>query len=319
MKICFYGNHKYWGGLAQNGGSRTILLSAKTLEIIGHDVDIVTHTDRFTWFAHKAVRSHVPKKTDLLIAISISDVKDLIKNYRKYKLAYWARPFEMTTKYQKWQMSQKKVLKVLSKFRAIGGKIICNSGWQVEWLGKHGIKSTLVFSGQDLGNIDYPPDYQSEFKMTICCQYSTKKRKGWKDFKKLAKLCGNRYEYVAFGSEKCKDKFLSKYLCNPKREALNELYRQSDIFFIPSKYEGFYNCGVEAAMQGCLLVGSYYKSNGIGDYVGFHTGHIYDTLEEARQILLKPDFKRVAKCQALIRKRIGTRKQNMKKLVECLQ
>lgn len=308
MNIAFYGNHPHWGGLANNGGSRTILLSAEVLRGLGHGVKIVTHTDRFTWFPHPPVVKKVPKDTDVLIAISISDIKE-IQKYHGMKLAYWARPFET------WQMDEEKIIRKLKKFSGI---IMCNSGWQVDFLLEHGIESHLIFSGQDLSYRDRAPDYTGEFKLSIGCQYSTKPRKNWKAFKKLAGILGSDYEYVAFGSEKCKDKFVDTYLRNPSREKLNDLYRGMDIFYCPNTTEGFYNPGIEASIQGSLIVSHTEWRNGCGDYCSPPTAHVCRSMPEVVDAIKNPDFTKVVRMQKLIREKIGTREENMKKMVEII-
>lgn len=315
MNICFYANHHYYGGLANNGGSRTILLSAEVLRALGHRVDIVACVDNFIWFAHPPVKKDVPKDTDVIIAVSISDVPLIYKKYHgRYKLAYWARPFEL------WQKTENKCCRILKKFtEKYNGIVICNSSWQTTWLATQGIKATLCLSGQDLDYKEYLPDHEEGYDITVGVQYSTKERKGWKEFKAIAAILGTSVEYVGYGSEKCKDELFSKYLRNPNRKELNKLYRSMDVFVCCSSLEGFFNPGVEAAMQGCVIVCNNLLQNGCTDYCNGDTSHIYNNLKEAAKFILNPDFKKVKKMQGYIFNNIGNRKQAMEWMVKCLK
>jgi glycosyltransferase involved in cell wall biosynthesis len=340
MHITFYGKHNYWGGLANGGGSRTILLSAQELRELGHGVDIVACSDKFTWFPHPPIKHEVSKNTDVVIANSISDVKEIMEQYPDKKLAYWSRPFEIDVENQKWQMSEEKALRRMLKFYRKGGIIMSNSKWQCDYLKLHGIKSHLIYSGQDIECEDKRPDYNGDFPLVIGCQYSSKPRKGWKEFKKIVKMLGTeKYEYVSFGSEKCKAKFLSEYIRNGSRQQINELYQKMDVFVCCSSLEGFYNPGVEAAINGCLLMVNDNPRNGAMDYTTESTAYIYESnlipwigvgggvqLNGAcydnvdfETSLSDLDFSKVAKCQKLIREKIGTRKSCMKKMVEVLK
>lgn len=140
MKICFCSLDNYWGGLSNNGGTRTILLSAETLSELGHEVEIVAPVDKFTWFKHKKPLKKIPKRFDAYIAIAITDVPHLMKI--KGKLFYWARPFEG------WQTDDS--LHILDKFVDVGGTILCNSRWQVGKLLLEGIEAHLVYAGLDI-------------------------------------------------------------------------------------------------------------------------------------------------------------------------
>jgi len=310
MNIAFYGNHFYYGGLANNGGSRTILLSAEELRKLGHRVDVVTHTDRFTWFKHPKVIRKIAKDTDCLVAISISDVGIMTKAAPKgCKLFYWARPMEF------WQKSERKCLKKLKNFP---GKIMCNSRWQVNWLNEHGIKAEVFFSGQDLE--DKVPKRQHANKFPIVgVQYSTKPRKGWGNFKRIVDILGTSVRYVGFGSEKCKENIFSIYLRNPGRDELTDLYRRMSVFVCCSDLEGFYNPGVEAAMQGCVIVANNNSRNGCMDYCTPETAHIHLSPVTAAENILNPDFTKVDKMRDIIKTKIGTRKQNMERMIECLK
>ena len=95
-----------------------------------------------------------------------------------------------------------------------------------------------------------------------------------------------------------------------------------DVFVCCSSNEGFYNPGVEAAMNGCLLWVNNNPRNGAMDYVNYDTALIYSPLDwcvSGTYFNVENMFSRVAKCQNLIREKIGSRKKNMERLVGYLR
>ena len=344
MRIVFYADDPRWSQLSNGGGTRTVIKSAQTLRELGHKVSIVAHKDRYTWEKHHKPIHSVPKNTDILIAVTISDVKHVMK-YKGMRIVYWSRPVECNTKGHKWQMSQKKALATLRTFKKHKGIVISNSSWQIDWLKKHGIKSHLVYSGKDLTCVDPKTrtDWFDGYPLSLFCQYSDNPVKGWKEFVNISKLCGDKYDYFAFGSKKCKAfkfakkpsltayKFLTNYWQNPSREDLNFTYQCKDIFFCTSKREGFYNCGAEAAMNGCLLIGNSNSKNGCGDYLTPETGYIYNNINEVPALLKSLDIRhrthdkmdevieKVTNCQKLIIEKIGSRSDCMKRMVKILK
>ncbi len=345
MRITFFADDPRWSGLSNGGGTRTLVLSAQTLRELGHNVSIVAHKDGYSWDKHPKPIHNVPKNTDILIAVTISDVKHVMK-YKGMRLAYYSRPVECDTKGHKWQMSQKKALATLRKFtKKYKGVIISNSGWQIKWLKKHGIKSHLVYSGQNLTCVNprTREGWLDGHSLSLFCQYSDNPAKGWKEFVNISKLCGDKYDYFAFGSKKCKAfkyakkpsltayKFLTNYYQNPSRDDLNFDYQCKDIFFCTSKREGFYNCGVEAVMNGCLLIGNSNYKNGCVDYLTPETGYIYNNTNEVPALLKSLDIRhrthdkmdevieKVTNCQKLIKEKIGSRSDNMRSMIKVLK
>lgn len=314
VKIAFYNDHHYWGGLANNGGSRTILLSAKTLNEMGHEAVVVTHHDKFTWFKHPKPVRKVPKDADVVVAVSISDVHDLVcgpVSWNQY--AYWARPYET------WQMDMEQICALLRKLVQIEGIILVNSEWQQKELAAHGIDSTVVYQGYDMppGGISSTGVWEKPHY--IGCQYSTKTRKRWHDFAVLREALGDQdYCYVAFGDEPYKAKWLTTYLRHPSREQLTDFYRGCHFFFCPNSLEGLYNPAVEAALCGSLLVVSSRPKNGMVDFCDNTTAEMYYLLAEAAQCIRNPHTERVQACQQRITEKIGTRRRNMIRLVEVL-
>jgi len=132
-------------------------------------------------------------------------------------------------------------------------------------------------------------------------------------------LDATRYEFVGFGMGVPKNNgFLAEYLNNPSHEELRTLYKSCQIWFCPSVLEGFCNIGAEAAVCGCLLVCVDRRESGTQDYATEETAHLFSTLEEAAKHIRNPDWSKVLKCQKLLKEKVGTREQAMKKFVEVL-
>lgn len=282
MKIAFCSLHPFWHGLANNGGSRTILLSCEALNRIGHKAVVVTETDRFTWFKHPKPEETVSKDADVLVAVAISDVPRIMKYDRK--LAYWARPFES------WQYPKKTIYRILRDFP---GTIMVNSSWQKVELRKHGIKSTVVFAGIDFGRWKN----QGKPRHSILCRYSENPVKGYKNFKKMKRLMPE-FGYSVLENTK-----------HPER-----YYNDARYFVAPGKTEGWNNCAAEAALCGCRLVVADNPHNGTFDFVTHENSIVYKSIEEAVQRIRRAETGiNEDVCSRL--RAIGTREECMEKMI----
>ncbi len=298
MKVCFSGLHKHWGGLACNGGSQTILKSAEALRSLGHKVDVAATVDRFKWFKHPKPVKKIPKDADAVVAISISDV-DIVMKKARNKMAYWARPFEF------WQMPKNEIIKTLKRFARNDGLIFCNSSWQVKWLEKYDIPSILQFAGIDFDRWEkYKP--RCPESPIICTLYHKHPRKQFKKAGRLAAMDDNEWRVLGKGV----------WVTGKK---LVDFYNQCNIWFAPTRLEGFHNVPVEAALCGCLIVCMNEPKNGMMDYCNDETAHVCDSLEEAAEAIKNPDYDKVKKMDAYLRIYIGTRDRNMKRFAGCLK
>jgi glycosyltransferase involved in cell wall biosynthesis len=322
MKIAFLANHSYWGGLQNNGGSRTVLLSAAELIRQGHEVKIVTQKDEFTWFRHNIQIVHeIPVGMDYVIAVSISDVETLGKkktNCHGARLAYWARPFE------RWQMDYEEMFKTLAIFAARKGVIMCNSQWQTDLLGKSGIPASTVYAGLDLSKWNFDPAAERPIDVMVLAHGAPRKR--FENCLMLKSRLDRGMRMVAFGEPKSIPGRLMDQMRNelvfherPKHEDLKKLYQRSRFFFCPSELEGFHSPPAEAALCGCHVLCLDFPRNGCMDYCEPATATIVKGIAEAAEAVRKgPDADKVAKMNALLRNKIGSREKNMKRMVEVL-
>jgi len=309
MRIVFYCGHKYWGGLSNNGGSRTILLSAKTLSELGHEVDVVACSDKFTWFEHKNTLKKIPKKVDAIIACSVSDIDGMYRYAPKTaKKFYWMRGLEV------WQVSEHIIKEQLQR----GHRNIVNSSWLKRTLDKWNVSSDLVWQGVDINFWYQKSQLNKDGIPKIGCLYNTHHHtKRWDMFVDIMNRLKDEYKYWGLGTENPKE-HLDCFLKNPKPYSLRSFYEQINIWFAPTELDSFHNCPLEAALCGALILCRKIKSNGMEDYATDETAMRFNTIDEAIEMIKNPDYSKVKKMQELIINKIGDRKTNMIKFLEVL-
>ncbi len=299
-------------GLANNGGTRTILLCAKALEELGHRCDVVGVSNRFTWFEHKPIISYVPGDLDVLIATACATVVDTL-HANAPKKAWYIRAHE------DWAMNEGQLRELYNS----GIVNIVNSKGLQQLLAVHGADSKVIYQGIDFGwweNRELRP----KNKIRIGALYTTQARKRWKDFIKLSDLLGTEdYEYVAMGPSKPKEDFLIDFKHHATVEELNNLYSSCHIWFAPTDNEGLHNVPMEAALCGCLIVCADEPLNGmIYDYAfNDNTAMVYDRkdIEQAAELIRNPNWDCIERMYNCLEYSIGSRESNMVKLVEYLE
>ena len=302
MKICFYANHKKWGHLNNNGGTRTILKSAQILRNLGHSVGVVATHDGFTYFDHTPPIPQVPKKVDVCIAVSILDtipmLKDCPENVRKY---VWIRGWE------KWRTSSENLKIVLYKFRQAGGNFLVNSEWLYNKLHNLCIESKILYQGYD--DEFTPAQADSCGKKVIGTLYHKSKHKGYKFWLKVKKELGGEYDYLEVGKNKTNDK-----------ETI-AIYKKCDIWFSAVSLEGLHNCAMEAGLCGCALVHNDSPRNGIWDYGGYNCAGVYkkSNVKDAVEKIRNVDYKKTKLLMQKIKTKIRTRTENMEGFVKGLE
>ena len=307
MKIAFYANHPKWGGLANNGGTNTILKSARVLRGMHHSVSVVTGSDKFTYFKHPKCVKAIPANTEVCIAVGIHDIEPMLKDApQNAKLFYWMREYPL------WKMERKDIYKILNRFTR-HGKIICNASWLQYKLNRRKIPSTLCFAGLDTDVFTPDPNriIGKELPITIGALYHKQhKTKNYEFFRQLkSQLTGSKYSFIEVGREVLSDVQMA------------EQYRACDIWFSPTELEGFHNCSAEAALCGALLVRSNSTGGGQGDYSTVNNSMIYeaDNLGSAIVAIERAIFSRAKDLRNDILKLIGDRKTNMKNFLKIIE
>jgi glycosyltransferase involved in cell wall biosynthesis len=282
--------------------------------MLGHRCDIASFVDNFTWFEHRPVINYIPKETDVLIAASCSDVVNTITSPVKKK-AWYIRAHET------WAMDEPRLAYHYQDKRI--ANLVNSEGLKrkIDRLAPD-MPAKVIYQGIDF-NWWGDRNLRGNDKIRIGCLHTKQPRKRWKDFVKLAKILGHdHYEYVAMGSSLPKEDFPIWFALNPTVDKLNDLYSSCHIWFAPTDNEGLHNVPMEAALCGCLIVCSDHPLNGmVMDYAFKSTSMIYKfgDLEQAARTIKNPDWRLIGNMQEYLRSVIGTREENMKKLVECLE
>ena len=86
MKLAF---NSLNSGLANNGGSRTVILCAEMLEELGHRCDIIATSDRFTWLDHKRPVQYIPSDLDAILATASTTVPTTL--HSNIPIKAWSR------------------------------------------------------------------------------------------------------------------------------------------------------------------------------------------------------------------------------------
>ena len=200
---------------------------------------------------------------------------------------------------------------------------IVNSEGLHQRLSIYGAGSKVVYQGIDFDwwqNRSLRP----KKKIRIGALHTTQPRKRWKDFVKLSEILGTEeYEYVAMGPSKPKEGFLTDFKHHATVEELNDLYSSCHIWVATSENEGLHNVPMEAALCGCLIVCGNESMNGmIYDYAfKDNTAMVYDRkdMEHAAELIRNPSWDCIDRMYSCLRHTIGTREDNMQKLVEYLE
>ncbi len=293
MNIIFVSQHKYWGGLQNNGGSKTIIRSAETLQDMGHKVTIWTHTNRYNW--HKPKVNIVPhigikllrREFDVAIAVSVSDIDIVNKTFgNKVRKFWWCRGEES------WQCPKERTIKKSKKI-----DVIVNSSWLLDRFQG----AELCYAGLDL---DF---WKSLFNVKPCIGYLHNK--------------SHKTKNVAFAKKvlnELVDPMIVRIKGKSNDEELRQAYSKCGVWLATSTSEGFHGPPAESALCGALVVYKDTPSGGTGDYCTPSTGMPYRTLEECVQAIENPDYSKVAKMQEVLKNKIGSRKKCMKRFVELI-
>lgn len=298
-------------GLGNNGGTRTILLCQKVLETLGHHCDIYAAVDNFTWFKHKPVINYIPPSTDIIIATACNTVLSTYHSNVPVK-AWYIRAHET------WIIPEQQLIHLYKIDNIIN---LVNSKGLQKQLESYGASSEVIYQGIDF-DLWYDEQLRPNNKIRIGCLYTTQPRKRWRDFVKLHNLLGEEhYEYIGMGNALPKEKFLVDFKLNASSEELRKLYSSCHIWFAPTDSEGLHNPPMEANLCGCLILCSDHPLNGmIYDYAGTACAMRYPIgdIKKAAELVRKPEWRKVYNMQLVLESFIGTRENNMKKLINIL-
>jgi hypothetical protein len=318
-------------GLGNNGGSSTIVNSANTLGDLGHEVFVVSSGQNLhTWTPLHAphVRAsdekHIPD-ADFIIATGYKSVKSTVSAPdRCGKKLHWIRGWET------WQMSEDDIVK-----KVLGAPTIklVNSIGLKEKLTSYNCDSYIVRPGYDIDEY-YPLGIREKNEKVILGALYNENRNGqakrtgwiWETTFKL-KSIRRDLELWLFGDHKRPSGFLfNKYVRRPSLKEKNEFYNNINIWLAPTGLEGLHMPPAEAMLTGCPVIGTNSKMNGMQEYlVHMNTGIVTENnllsfIKDLRNFIddkeLQLELGKNAREKIL---EIGSRQENMKKMIQLLQ
>jgi len=314
-------------GLGNNGGSLTLIKSGNTLLEMGHDVYFVdSMRNQHTWNLLKAKHMIVKKEkelpnADIIIATGYKSVKPTVQAPERCGVkAHWFRAWET------WQGTESWIIQNILKAPTM--KFV-NSLCLRNRLLKHGVSSRILRPGYDFNEL-YPLE-KVETKDIILGGLYTEgkhvpiKRPNW-IFETLEYL-QKKYDNVKlwmFGTpKKARYNGIDFYSSNPSINEKNIFYNAIHIWLAPASQEGLHMPPAEAMMTGCPVVATNAEMSGTQDYMihkvtGLVSDNNLNAFKESVEILYKhPHARKEMGENALNRiKELGSRKQNMQKLVD---
>ena len=289
MEICF---NALKSGLGNNGGTKTIVRSAETLQSLGHEVSIAARVNHYTYTSVEVpVLGEIPRHS-IVVGVSSLDVDEGIHND-----FWWIRG---------WELWNYKEPRLLEKCRTT--KCIAISTWLVEHLNKNGIDCELCYAGMDLDKwgVDKP---WTERKFWGALYSSRHKTKRWDLVQRLDWFIDK--PLLALGID-CR---------NADYAELRKFYNKCRVWVATSELEGFHQVPAEAALCGCSIVRPSTDRCGMNDYSGgcASATMVYgDGLEDAVDALDYAWGRNEIAMRECIIDRIGDRAENMDKFVHLL-
>ncbi|GAA0083794.1 glycosyltransferase family 4 protein [Clostridium sp. CTA-7] len=127
------------------------------------------------------------------------------------------------------------------------------------YLAYNGLENSFIFNEEKKFNE----------KINILIMHHNLEWKGFSDGLEALKIVKNKYNNInvkCFGLEDYQNDIL-EYHKRPKKEKLKELYRESDIYIFPSRFEGWGLTVIEAMANKCAVVGT---KTGVLDDLGIN-------------------------------------------------
>ena len=320
-------------GAANNGGTATIFHSANILTAMKHEVFIVSNIEnRFTWFPLTAKFMRVSKpfnypNADAHIATGFKSVKYVDKApLYKGKKFHWIRAHET------WITND-----IESVYKADTIKWV-NSVCLQDFLKEHyNIDTEILYPGisPHVFYNDKPERHSSKPKYIVVGALLNKKprkRYGWikKAFTDLKRTYRDSIYFVMYGDcgkDLTRDIPGYSYIQQPSPTKLRDLYNKIHVWLAPTESEGLHICPLEAALCGCLVVGTDAPLAGMRDWlVDGETGyvacngysHFYSKILEAIECPGAKAKLLTDNAIDIITSRIGYRHENMEKMIELI-
>lgn len=320
-------------GIGPNGGSRTLIRSANTLQKLGHDVQILNDklNHNYTWDKIE-VPLLVPKNindipnADVVMGTGYNSWKKTIDlPDRCGKKLIWVRLHETH------QAKETELIKVLSNKKL---KIIVNSICLKDKLQEFNIDSKIIRPGYDFHEIQPLHNRQNNKILTIGGLYSKGKKREikrvpWiinaiKEIKTKMKI--NLIMFGADGAPNVNDG-VDLFIPNPNPNRKNEIYNKCNIWVAPTCNDGLHMPPAEAMQSECCVVGTDAPMSGMQDYlINKETGIVsfnnYESFKDCIMFALLLDEETRIKYGKVAREKIlslGTREYNMNILINYIE
>jgi len=318
-------------GLGNNGGSSTIVNSANALRVLGYYPFIVSTTKNFHTWTELTV-PHIRPRTvddipdaDAIIATGYKSVKATINAPKRLGIKmHWIRGWET------WQMHEREIVEKVLKAPTV--KIV-NSNCLKDKLKSYGVDSHIIRPGYDVDNYDDLKIRQDNKNLIIGGLYNENRSNQakrtnwvWETVYKL-KTVNKDIGFWMFGDHKRPSGFLvDNYVRRPTLPEKNVFYNHINIWLAPTGLEGLHIPPAEAMLTGCPVIGTNSQMSGMQEYlINMKTGIVAENNMDAfinatKELIDKKDlqikFGKNAREEVL---KIGSRHQNMEKLVQLIQ
>lgn len=300
MKILF---DAFECGLGNNGGTKTIIRSAETLNSLGYQADILAEVNKYKLTKHNLnITNNNSEKYDYIVSVSAWDLNHTL-HCKDVKKVWWCRGWENWICGDSWFAYKAK------DFVENGGHIIVNSSWLIDkFKTTINYEPVLCYSGLDL-DIWETYSLRSEVVTVGALYHHKHKTKGNNFIDEIINRTSN-YKNIKFEILYSNDDFGYKELI--------KLYNKCDIWLSTSILEGFHNVPAEANLCGCLVLFNNVIGNGVADYANEKTGMQYTGIDQAISHIKNPDYNLIENMQEVLKNKIGDREKNMKKFVSIL-
>lgn len=314
-------------GLGNNGGSRTIVESANTLQELGSQVVIVDNgPSKYTWTKLKVpyVRINNINKIDgdIIIATGINSVESTNESKIKNKY-HWIRGWET------WSIPEDKLVKIIKSSQT--RKLVNSSCLKMKLL-KHGMISDIIIPGYNFNEI-YPLNIRENNKHVIIGglynqgKKRSKKRVSWIfDCYNTLKEEKIPIKLFMFGSDGRPSFHIDYFINDPNYFEKNKLYNMCDIWLSSSELEGLHIPPAEAMLSKCCVVGNNSEMSGTQDYlINNETGIVSDNnfksfLESVKKLINEKELRyNLGKKGREKILSLGDRKRNMTKMIKLFE
>lgn len=295
MRICF---NVRATGLANNGGSRTLIRCVENLRAIGVDAFFWGNRNTYTWHKckPKIIRGKTLPPCDVVVATGCATYGSTAVTKVKLKTAY-VRGLEV------WKAPEKRLLSLLKSLDCV----FVNSEWLLEYMRSHDIESHLQYPGIDVdvfsnqGRAD-----RDGVGGLFHGRHRTKKHK---------------HVYCVCERIGVVPQMLNKSIRNASPSNLNDWFNRLKVWLAPTELEGLHNPPIEASLAGCALVCTDHPRSGMQDYaVDGETALVYpagdlDAAAERVRELLRNEDMRVRLNQTMVARlhdKFGSRESQMR-------